>query len=115
MKNTFTALASAAVAWGAIASVDAQRLAQHLVATARAPYAAASDFLQGPDADWPTIGGNLGQTRFSRLTLITPSNVKDLQLAWTASFDGDVVNEVETELLVSNGVLYLVTGNGNVV
>jgi glucose dehydrogenase len=68
-----------------------------------------------PAADWPTIGGNLGQTRFSTLNEITTSNVGQLQLAWTTAFDGDVSNAVETELLVSSGLLYLVTGNGNVV
>src|SRR5262249_49395814 len=82
---------------------------------AQAQRAAALDLLNGPADDWPTIGGNLGQTRFSRLTHITTSNVKNLQLAWTTAFDGDVVNQVETELIVSNGVMYLVTGNGNVV
>lgn len=72
---------------------------------------------QGPGTgrDWPTIGGNLGQTRFSTLTDITTANVGTLQLAWTRTFDGEVSNAVETELLVSDGVLYLVTGNGNVV
>ena len=77
--------------------------------------AVSTDLAELPGRDWPTVGGNLGQMRFSTLKEINASNVRRLELAWTASFDGDVVNEVETELLVKGGVLYAVTGNGNVV
>src|SRR5262249_16254664 len=48
-------------------------------------------------------------------TQINAANVKDLALAWTMTLEGDIVNEVETEPIVYKGVMYAVTGNGNVV
>lgn len=42
-----------------------------------------------PGSDWPTYGGNQATQRYSSLTQITPANVKDLQVAWTAQV-GDV-------------------------
>lgn len=105
-----------ALAAGAVACVAPGRFASSQnPARPRPTQSVRTDVVKAPAVDWPTIGGNLGQTRFSTLKEINASNVGKLQLAWTTAFDGDVVNAVETELLVSNGVLYLVTGNGNVV
>ena len=37
----------------------------------------------GPLAGWPSVGGDVGGTRHSPLTQITPENVGDLEVAWT--------------------------------
>ncbi len=102
---------------GALAAVAAQdRSPQPSNADlARAPEFTTRQLVEGPGDDWHTIGGNLGQTRYSTLTQINTSNVKDLELAWTTTFDGKLSNEVESEPLEYNGVVYLVTGNNNVV
>ncbi|UPG92154.1 membrane-bound PQQ-dependent dehydrogenase, glucose/quinate/shikimate family [Luteibacter aegosomaticola] len=42
-----------------------------------------------PSTDWPAYGGNQAAQRYSSATQITPANVKDLQVAWTAKV-GDV-------------------------
>lgn len=39
---------------------------------------------QIPSTDWTSYGGNQATQRFSSATQITPANVKDLKLAWTA-------------------------------
>ncbi len=38
---------------------------------------------EGPVAAWSAYGGDIGGTRFSPLTQITPDNVDDLEIAWT--------------------------------
>lgn len=42
-----------------------------------------------PSTDWPAYGGNQAAARYSAATQITPDNVKDLKVAWTAEA-GDV-------------------------
>lgn len=42
-----------------------------------------------PSTDWPAYGGNQATDRFSSATQITPQNVKNLKVAWTAHA-GDV-------------------------
>ncbi|QGZ66863.1 membrane-bound PQQ-dependent dehydrogenase, glucose/quinate/shikimate family [Paraburkholderia acidisoli] len=37
-----------------------------------------------PGTDWPSYGGDQAAQRFSSATQITPANVKDLRVAWTA-------------------------------
>ncbi|MFW6192792.1 MAG: hypothetical protein ACOC83_04825, partial [Gemmatimonadota bacterium] len=37
----------------------------------------------GVDSTWPRYGGDLGQTRFSRLDALDPGNVDRLEVAWT--------------------------------
>src|ERR1041384_4532025 len=36
-----------------------------------------------PGADWPMYNRDLGGTRYSPLTQITPANVPDLKMAWS--------------------------------
>jgi alcohol dehydrogenase (cytochrome c) len=67
----------------------------------------------GAGASWTTIGGDLGQNQYSRLSQINKSNVDKLDLAWSSTYAGTVVNEVETEPVEYHGVLYFVDGQGN--
>ena len=58
-------------------------------------------------ADWPHYGGAPDQTRYSRLTQITPSNVRSLRVAWTYdtrdAFEG---SEMQCQPVTAHGVLY---------
>ena len=55
--------------------------------------------------DWPTIGLDYAETRFSKLKQIDDSNVKDLGLAW--SYDLQSTRGVEATPLVIDGVMYV--------
>jgi glucose dehydrogenase len=46
--------------------------------------ARAQDLGKPPSADWPLVGGDWGNTRYSALARINPSNVKTLKGAWMA-------------------------------
>ncbi len=55
--------------------------------------------------DWPTIGGDYAETRFSKLAEITATNVKDLGLVW--SYDLESKRGVEATPLVVDGTMYV--------
>ncbi|HXB44608.1 MAG TPA: PQQ-binding-like beta-propeller repeat protein, partial [Puia sp.] len=68
-----------------------------------------------PDKDWPTYGGNKFGNRYSPLSQINLSNVKDLEVAWTYNsndFSGDnnskhaQGHEIQCQPIVVNGTLY---------
>ena len=52
-----------------------------LAATSLSPVAAAAPVMPG-SGDWSAYGHDEGGVRFSPLTQITPSNVRDLRVAW---------------------------------
>ncbi|HXX44469.1 MAG TPA: PQQ-binding-like beta-propeller repeat protein, partial [Candidatus Acidoferrales bacterium] len=67
-------------------------------------------------SDWPMYGHDLGSTRFSPLTQITPQNVATLKLAWSYAMrpggtgpSAASFNQVTP--IVVNGVMYLPAGN----
>ncbi|HET9619844.1 MAG TPA: PQQ-dependent dehydrogenase, methanol/ethanol family [Kofleriaceae bacterium] len=62
--------------------------------------------------DWPTIGADYAETRFSKLAELTPGNVKNLGLAWTYNLES--TRGVEATPLVVDGVMY-VTASWSVV
>ena len=45
----------------------------------------------GPVAGWPVYAADLGGTRHSPLTQITPANVEDLEVVWTHR-SGDILD-----------------------
>jgi quinoprotein glucose dehydrogenase len=57
--------------------------------------------------DWPTIGGNPGNSHYSTLKQINRTNVAKLQLAW--KFDSGEPGGLETTPIVIDGVLYAIT------
>jgi quinoprotein glucose dehydrogenase len=62
------------------------------------------------NADWPVYHGNDDHTHYSRLSQITPANVKQLKVAWT--FDtGDAFagSEMQANPIVIDGVMYTTT------
>src|ERR1700730_14578032 len=74
--------------------------------------------LQAPvGKDWVTNGGNLTNQRYSTLKQIDTSNVKQLKGAWMTRFKGSVFGgkySFEATPLVKDGIMYIVTGNGDV-
>lgn len=62
--------------------------------------------------DWPTVGLDYAETRFSKLKQIDTTNAKNLGLVW--SYDLQSTRGVEATPLVVNGVMY-VTGPWSIV
>src|ERR1043165_8155801 len=62
--------------------------------------------------DWPTIGADYAETRFSKLDGINTKNVKELGLAWSCNLESK--RGVEATPLVVDGVMY-VTASWSVV
>ena len=62
--------------------------------------------------DWPTIGLDYAETRYSKLDQINTDNVKQLGLKWT--YDLESVRGVEATPLVVDGIMY-VTASWSVV
>src|ERR1700712_4131221 len=59
--------------------------------------------------NWLTYAGNLQSQHHSPLDLITPENVKNLELKWI--FQAATLDKFEPTPIVLNGVLYTVQGN----
>jgi glucose dehydrogenase/mono/diheme cytochrome c family protein len=73
---------------------------------------------EGAGADWPTVGGDLGNTRYSSLNSINSENVAELHPVWQGSLSPELEGgplEEESSPLVVDGVMYIVTPESNVV
>src|SRR5215475_15417874 len=67
--------------------------------------------------DWITNGGNLTNQRYSTLTQINTTNVKQLKGAWMTRLKGSGLGgkySFEATPLVKDGIMYIVTGNDDV-
>jgi quinohemoprotein ethanol dehydrogenase len=74
--------------------------------------AVAQDYRKPPTVDWPLVGGDWGNTRYSTLARITPANVKTLKGAWMARLQsgfGPGFSQQGTPV-VKDGVMYVTTG-----
>ncbi len=67
----------------------------------------------GANEDWPLIGNNTNNNRYSDLTQINASNVNQLGIAWTQA-EGNNLTTFETIPLVVNGVMYYTTNSDQV-
>jgi PQQ-dependent dehydrogenase (methanol/ethanol family) len=82
-----------------------------------APAFAPNDLVPPAQADWATVGGDYGQTRYSALKQITTKNVRRLRLAWHVHLNSSAVQakfKGEGTPLVYKGIMYLVTGANDV-
>ncbi len=73
--------------------------------------------VQLPTSSWPTNGGNLYNQRYSPLTQLNRSTVKDVKAVWRASLSGsglDPKTSGQAQILEWQGVLYVVTGMDDV-
>jgi alcohol dehydrogenase (cytochrome c) len=67
----------------------------------------------GEPHNWLTYSGNVFNERHTRLTQITPANVKDLELKWI--YQARSLEKYEATALVVDGVLYTVQAPNDVV
>ena len=65
------------------------------------------------DGEWRSYAGDAGGPRYSSLDQIDASNVQNLEVAWTWSFEnfGDREGRSETTPLAANGMLYFTAGS----
>jgi len=76
----------------------------------------AGEYRQPPTAEWPLVGGDWGNTRFSTLPQINRSNVKTLKGAWMARLNsgfGPGFSQQATPV-VKDGVMYITTGQQDI-
>jgi glucose dehydrogenase len=59
----------------------------------------------GTASEWPVYGGTADNRRFSKLSEINTSNVKNLTLAWVREFDGGPL--MEATPVVVDGAMYI--------
>src|SRR5262245_48180443 len=61
-------------------------------------------------ADWPVYGGSTDNIHYTKLSQITPANVRNLQVAWTyETHDEFQGSEMQANPIVVDGVLYATT------
>ena len=97
---------------GAVAQDAAKGSPDHIKAVTSAIDTASVKANTETSKDWPTIGLDFAETRFSKLNQITTDNVKNLGLMW--SYDLESVRGVEATPLVVDGIMY-VTASWSVV
>src|SRR5215472_2648769 len=87
-----------------------------LCAAAMASAQTAPDFAKPAGVEWPLVGGDWGNTRYSTLAGITPSNVKTLKGAWMARLNsgfGPGYSKQGTPV-VKDGIMYITTGQQDI-
>jgi quinohemoprotein ethanol dehydrogenase len=98
---------SAMLCWsGTVAAADAAKgTPQHIKAVTAKVDGASIRANTKATKDWPSYGLDYAETRFSRLTQISDTNVKDLGLAW--SYNLGSTRGVEATPLVVDGIMYV--------
>src|SRR4026209_2919915 len=74
------------------------------------------DYRKPAGAEWPVVGGDWGNTRYSALSQINVSNVKTLKGAWMARLSsgfGPGFSQQATPV-VKDGVMYITTGEQDI-
>jgi len=77
---------------------------------------AQTDLRKPAGAEWPLVGGDWGNTRYTTLAQINPSNVKTLKGAWMARLNsgfGSPYSQQGTPV-VKDGVMYITTGQQDI-
>jgi quinohemoprotein ethanol dehydrogenase len=103
-------LGSAVLCSGAIAQTKGSP--EHIKAVTSAVDSASVKANTATSNDWPTIGLDYAETRFSKLNKITADNVKQLGLAWSYPLESS--RGVEATPVVVDGIMY-VTASWSVV
>ena len=97
---------------GAIAQNAAKGSPDHIKAVTSAVDGASIKANTATSNDWPTIGLDYAETRFSKLNQITTDNVKKLGLVWSYPLESS--RGVEATPVVVDGIMY-VTASWSVV
>jgi quinohemoprotein ethanol dehydrogenase len=74
---------------------------------------------EGAGTNWPLMGGDLGNERFSTLSQINTENASKLHLVWQHAYSPELGEksgtlEEESQPVVSEGVMYIATPEANV-
>jgi quinohemoprotein ethanol dehydrogenase len=88
----------------ALAQNAAKGSADHIKAVTSAVDSASIKGNTATSKDWPTIGLDYAETRFSKLDQITTDDVKNLGLVWSYSLDSSL--GVEATPVVVDGIMY---------
>jgi PQQ-dependent dehydrogenase (methanol/ethanol family) len=76
---------------------------------------APADWQAPSGKDFPTVGANLANQRYSSLTRITKANVATLGGAWTIHLeDGKSPGSMQATPVVVDGVMFIASGAGNI-
>jgi quinohemoprotein ethanol dehydrogenase len=87
-----------------------------VITTAGASAQTTGDYRQPPAAEWPLVGGDWANTRYSTISQIDRSNVKTLKGAWMARLNsgfGAGFSQQATPV-VKDGVMYVTTGQQDI-
>ena len=87
------------------AAQDAKGSPAHIKAVTAAIDGDAIKANAGTSKDWPMVGLDYGETRFSKLNQINTDNVKNLGLAWSYNLDSS--RGVEATPIVVDGIMYV--------
>jgi quinohemoprotein ethanol dehydrogenase len=93
-----------ALAFHAARAEDAKGSPEHIKAVTAAVDSNSIKANTATTKDWPTIGLDYAETRFSKLNQINVANVKQLGLKWTYNLES--VRGVEATPLVVDGIMY---------
>src|SRR6266404_9175248 len=88
----------------ALAQNAAKGTPDHIKAVTSAVDSASIKANTATSKDWPTIGLDYAETRFSKLNQISADNVKNLGLVWSYSLDSS--RGVEATPVVVDGIMY---------
>jgi quinohemoprotein ethanol dehydrogenase len=103
--GTVTIGLGVAICYGNAVAEDATKgSAGHIKAVTSAIDGASIKANTATSKDWPTIGLDYAETRFSKLNQINAENVNKLGLAWTYNLES--VRGVEATPLVVDGIMY---------
>src|SRR6202040_1403156 len=103
-RSFSTIVAGLAFCAGAAAQ-DAKGSAAHIKAVTSAVDGNSIRANTATSKDWPAVGLDYGETRFSKLDQINTGNVKNLGLVWSYSLDSS--RGVEATPIVVDGIMYV--------
>ncbi|HEY8520976.1 MAG TPA: PQQ-binding-like beta-propeller repeat protein [Gammaproteobacteria bacterium] len=115
MRSAFVAAAGVVVACHAAGTASAQSSPPAARITP-APAFTAEELVALPRSNWITNGGNIFNQRYSPLTLLNRDNVHELKALWRTSMGSGANpnNSGQAQILVYEGVLYVVNGANDV-
>jgi alcohol dehydrogenase (cytochrome c) len=120
-RRLFLPLALCGVLFAVGAGVSSASTKSSKVTITPAPFYSGAQLSQYAGNDWPTVGGDLQNDRYSTLTQITPANVGTLKLAWSkdmgvcaATVQASACPGQEANAVVQNGIMYLADSKSDV-
>jgi len=106
MRRVFFFSISCALLVGAGAAWKAHSASSNVRAIPPVPALTAAQLNASPGANWPTIGGDLKNDRYSSLKQMTPSNVGTLKQAWHINLGTCLTKDQKCGSYQGNAVVY---------